>query len=111
MFRYLVAAGVQKAMPATFPAGTLTVNLLGCLVIGAFAGLAEAKQWTSPEVWLFVVTGVLGGFTTFSAFGYETFLLLREGEFGYAAASVLANVAVGFGAVGVGWATAKFFAA
>jgi CrcB protein len=110
VLRLFVATAFQKAISTSFPVGTLAVNLLGCLAIGMFAGLAEAKQWTNLEVRFFVVMGVLGGFTTFSAFGYETFLLLRANAYVFAAASVLANVVVGTVAVVVGWAVAMYFA-
>ncbi len=61
-----------------FPAGTLAVNLLGCLLIGLLAGLAEQRRVFDPQIRLFVFVGILGGFTTFSAFAYETATLLRD---------------------------------
>jgi fluoride exporter len=110
VLRYVVASGLQKGVSESFPVGTMAVNLLGCLAIGVFASVAEVKQWTSPEARLFVTTGILGGFTTFSAFGYETFRLLRESAFGFAAASVFGNVVIGTVAVGLGWMLGKTFA-
>src|SRR5262245_11880420 len=62
-----------------FPLSTLSVNLLGCLVIGILGALAEHHDLFSPALRLFLFTGILGGFTTFSAFGYETLFLLRRG--------------------------------
>jgi CrcB protein len=110
VLRYALASAVQRSAHAAFPAGTLVVNLLGCLAIGVFMSLAEAKQWMSPNIRLFVTTGILGGFTTFSAFGYETFRLLRENAYGFATANVLANVVVGTVAVGLGWSLGRFLA-
>lgn len=88
---------MHHTLSAKFPWGTFTVNLLGCLVIGLLSGLAEKFDWLSPSLRLFLLTGLLGGFTTFSAFGLETVFLLRRGEVllaaAYAAASVLLCIA------------------
>jgi fluoride exporter len=85
-----------------FPAGTFAVNVLGCLAAGALAGLAEKHGMFSPEARLLLFTGLLGGFTTFSAFGLETMHLMKRGEFGVAAANVLLSVAIGLLALWIG---------
>lgn len=96
---------VQKLDPlGTFPYGTLSVNVLGCLVIGVLGGLADARGVLGPTARLVVVLGVLGGFTTFSTFAYETLALLRDGEHLHAAANVLSSVAVSMVAVWIGYA-------
>src|SRR5437764_9405833 len=64
-----------------FPVSTFSVNIIGCFVIGLLAALAEHHDLFSPSVRLVLFTGVLGGFTTFSAFGYESVFLLRRGLF------------------------------
>src|SRR5688572_4708603 len=64
-----------------FPLGTFIVNITGCFVIGLVAGWAEKQPLVSPDVRVFLFPGILGGFTTFSAFGFETFALLRRGEY------------------------------
>ncbi len=87
-----------------FPLGTLIINLVGCLAIGLLGGLAERHHSFSPEARLFLVTGLLGGFTTFSAFGFETLYLLRRGEWGFAATYVGVSVLIGVVAVGAGLA-------
>ncbi len=80
-----------------FPLGTFLVNVLGCLIAGVLAGLVERQEWFSTDGRLFLFTGVLGGFTTFSAFGLETVYLLRRGETAiallYAVTSVLFGLA------------------
>lgn len=80
--RYGLGGLVHRQIPlSTFPFGTLVVNLVGCFGIGMIAGLAESRQFFAPEVRTFVLIGVLGGFTTFSTFGYETFALIRDTEY------------------------------
>ena len=89
-----------------FPLSTFAVNVLGCFVIGALAALVEHRDFFSPETRLFLFTGVLGGFTTFSAFGYEGMFLLRRGEVGIAIAYAGLSVVCGFAAV---WLAFKLF--
>jgi len=82
VFRYLLSGFVQKASNiVSFPVGTLSVNLIGCLVIGLLAGLSESRQLFGENARLFIFIGLLGGFTTFSTFGYEVFSFMRDGEF------------------------------
>ena len=100
--RFLLVGLVQSASGERFPFGTLAVNVLGCAVIGAVTVVAETRSGLSDGVRLFLVVGLLGGFTTFSAFGNETLALLRAGDGGSAAANVLANVVLAIGAVWVG---------
>lgn len=87
---------------ASFPTGTLAVNLLGCLCIGLIAGLLEHRESADP-LRLLIMTGVLGGFTTFSAFGLETFGLLRAHEPLMALSYVTASVIGGLALVWLGW--------
>lgn len=92
--RYLLSQAVMLKVNSSFPAGTLLVNLLGCLAIGAVYGIGEKGHITN-EWRLFLMTGLCGGFTTFSAFGLETFTLLRDGQNLYAAAYILGSVLLG----------------
>ena len=85
-----------------FPLGTFVVNVLGCLVAGLLAALAERYEFFPPEARVFLFAGLLGGFTTFSAFGLETMFLLRRGEILVAGANVAASVACGLLAFWVG---------
>ena len=89
-------SGLVQGRGAAFPWGTLAVNAIGCLLIGALF------ERVAADARAFVVVGVLGGFTTFSAFGHETVELLRGGQLNLALANVGLNVAVGIGAVVLG---------
>ena len=80
-----------------FPLATFVVNVVGCLVAGVLAGMATKLDMFSPDARLLLFTGLLGGFTTFSAFGVETVYLLRRAEYAVALAYVLASVTAGVG--------------
>ena len=85
-----------------FPFSTFAVNVLGCLAVGVLAGLAERHQAFGPDARLFLFTGLLGGFTTFSAFGLEAVYLLRRGEVATAALYAGGSVVLGIAAVWLG---------
>lgn len=85
-----------------FPAGTFAVNVIGCLAAGILAGLAEKFDFFTPDVRILLFTGLLGGFTTFSAFGLETMFLLQRREIWIAAANVFVSVAAGLLALWIG---------
>lgn len=103
MARYLFGSWVQVlSRNQNFPAGTLTVNLVGCLVIGFLSQWADARGAFSTEARAFVFIGVLGGFTTFSSFGNDTLNLARNGWMALALTNVGANVVVGLFAVWLG---------
>ena len=107
-FRFLVSGFVHRLIPAsTFPYGTLTVNVLGCLAIGFLGGMLEIRQVLGPAERLFLIVGVLGGFTTFSSFAYETLGLAHGADFARAGANVLASVVLGLGAAWLGYAAAQ----
>jgi fluoride exporter len=82
-----------------FPVSTLSVNVIGCFVIGVLAALVEHHDLFSPSIRLLLFTGLLGGFTTFSAFGYESVFLLRRGLLSTATGYVVLSVVCGLGAV------------
>jgi CrcB protein len=85
-----------------FPAGTFAVNVIGCLVAGVLAGFAERQGAFSPEARLLLFTGVLGGFTTFSAFGLETMFLLKRGEVLIAGSNIVLSIVAGLLALWLG---------
>lgn len=94
--RYLLGTWTQSLSKSIdFPYGTLTVNLIGCFVIGFLSQLAESRGAFTPESRALVFIGILGGFTTFSSFGNDTINLLRDGETFNALANIGANVIVG----------------
>ena len=104
--RYGISGLVQRQVPLThFPYGTLLVNLLGCLLAGVVAGYAESRQLFGPEIRMFVLIGILGGFTTFSTLGYETFAMLRDNNLLGAASNVGAHLILGLALVWLGYAT------
>ena len=99
--RYAVAVALPPAASGRFPVATFAVNCMGCLLIGVLAG--GLARTSAPESFrLFLMTGVLGGFTTFSAFGLESLALLRRGETMGAFLYILASVSVGVAAVWLG---------
>jgi CrcB protein len=103
--RYGLSGLVHRQLPlASFPYGTLLVNMLGCVGIGAIAGLAESRQLFGPEFRTFALIGVLGAFTTFSTFGYETLAMIRDDDYLRAAANVGLHVILGLGLVWLGYA-------
>lgn len=95
--RYRLGAFIlHRSESWPFPLSTLCINLLGCFVIGALAGLAEKYSFLTNDLRLLLFTGFLGGFTTFSAFGLEGMNLIRRGDwaiaFSYAACSVIGGL-------------------
>lgn len=105
--RYGFSGLVHRQIPlATFPYGTLAVNVLGCFAIGVMAGLADSRQLFSPELRMFALIGILGGFTTFSTFGFETFAMMRDTEYLRAAVNVGVHVIGGVTLVWLGYAIA-----
>ena len=100
------AVGLAAARwAATWPAGTLAVNVLGCLAAGLAAGLLTPSH---EGLRLFLLPGVLGGFTTFSAFGLETQQLLQKGAWPAALGYALVSICAGVGAVALGrWLSAR----
>ena len=104
MLRYLAGAGVARLASSGFPAATLGVNVLGSFAMGV---LAVTLARSSPHLAPLLLTGLLGGFTTFSAFSLETVTLIEEGRAGAAALYVAASVLLSIGALAAGLAMAR----
>jgi len=107
--RYLVSTWAAARFGAEFPYGTLIVNIVGCFIIGAFATMTTERLIISPYWRLFVTVGIVGGFTTFSSFSYETMHLLQETDVLRAFYNVGLNVIVGFSATWLGIGLARLF--
>jgi CrcB protein len=94
-----------------FPVGTLVINILGCLLMGLVAGFFAFRGHLPQEARLFLTTGILGGFTTFSAFSLDAALLWERGEVGLAALYVGASVIFSLAAVAAGLALSRLMLA
>ena len=105
--RWTLSGLVHRWAGAGFPWGTLAVNVAGCFAIGAVLHLVEDRSLLGPDARLFLVVGILGGFTTFSAFGWETFELLRSNQLGLALLNAGGSVAGGLAAVWLGRAALR----
>ncbi|MGH0031687.1 MAG: fluoride efflux transporter CrcB [Myxococcota bacterium] len=99
VLRFAVALWVDERAGIHFPWGTLAVNAAGCFGIGVLVTLADEHALVSPTLRLFLVTGLLGGFTTFSTFGMETWQLVEDGRAVAALGNALGSVAAGLVAV------------
>lgn len=100
--RYLVAGWGQKLFNGSFPAGTMIVNVVGCFLIGLLAVALADPVRVRPELRMALLVGVLGGFTTFSTFGYESFTLMGDRQFALAGMNIVASVTLGLAAVWIG---------
>jgi CrcB protein len=105
--RYWLSGVVARRYGETFPVGTLVVNAVGCLLIGFLFYLFQERYVAGQTVRTVVLVGFLGGFTTFSSYGLQTFTLLRDGEFAYAALNVVASNLLGILLVWGGYTLAK----
>ena len=103
ILRYWFSTAVQNwFVRASFPAGTLFVNVVGCLLIGFLSQFADSRGAFSPETRSLVLIGLMGGFTTFSTFSNESIDLLRTGQSAAAMANLGMHVLLGLGAVWLG---------
>jgi len=107
LFRYWLSGVVARQYGETFPWGTLVVNLVGCFLAGAVFYVAEERFLISPTLRTVILIGFLGGFTTFSSYGLQTFTLLREGEIGWAAFNIAASNVLGLTMVWTGYVISK----
>ena len=106
--RYMVAGWVHRIPgTSTFPHGTLVVNVIGCLLLGFLGGWAEHRQVLSASTRLFLMVGVLGGFTTFSTFAFETLAFAHSSDAARAFANIALQVVLGLGAAWLGYTGAR----
>jgi CrcB protein len=107
MLRYAISLIIGRHVPITFPLGTFLVNISGCFMIGVFYSLAARYSGFNPEWRLLLITGICGGYTTFSTFSYDGLILLREGSNLYFMLYVLGSVVLGLLATFAGAAIFK----
>jgi fluoride exporter len=105
--RYLVAILFSSQISSVFPFATLTVNIVGCFLIGILFALSDRGNVLSPEWRILLTTGFCGGFTTFSTFSYESLRLMQDGEYLYLAAYVFISVFIGLTATYLGIALVR----
>jgi CrcB protein len=107
--RFAVHHWVQKIwLPGVFPFGTLTVNMLGCLLIGLVIGLSDLRGLLDQQWRLFLAVGVLGGFTTYSSFAYENLSLLSGAEFLKLGINIVVQLSLGLLLAWVGYQVSRF---
>jgi len=107
LLRYWLSGLVARQYGETFPWGTLVVNLVGCFLAGAVFYVTEERFLISPTLRTVILIGFLGGFTTFSSYGLQTFTLLRDGEIGWAAVNIAASNVFGLLMVWTGYVVSK----
>jgi len=108
-FRYWLQGAVYRFMGTEFPYGTLLVNVLGCFAIGLLMAVFEDRFAVNSGLRLFLTIGILGGFTTYSSFSYETVSMLREGSYLAGTANVVYTTLNCLGAAWVGGVIGKLF--
>ena len=107
LLRYWLSGLVARQYGETFPWGTLAVNLIGSFLAGAMYYLADERFLIPPTLRTIILIGLLGGFTTFSSYGLQTFTLLRDGEIGWAAINIAASNVFGLLMVWTGYVLSK----
>ena len=105
--RYLASTAIMNRYPGRFPLGTLIVNVTGCFLIGAILTSITQKTTPNPNWQLFLVVGLLGGYTTFSGFAWETFMSARNGSPWVGLLNVISSVILGYFAVWLGVISVK----
>jgi fluoride exporter len=107
VLRYWLSGLVARQYGEAFPWGTMAVNMVGCFLTGAIFYLTEERFLVNPSVRTVILVGLLGGFTTFSSYGLQTFTLLRDGEFGLATLNVATSNVLGLLMVWAGYVLGK----
>jgi fluoride exporter len=107
--RYLLSGWLDRKAGGTFPAGTLAVNLAGCFIAGFLFHWTEERFLVDPVLRAALLIGFLGGFTTFSSFGLQTFTLLRDGEYWFAVLNFAVTNLAGLFLVWAGYVFSKLW--
>jgi CrcB protein len=106
--RYLLQGAVYRFTGSAFPYGTIVVNVLGCFLIGLLMSSLEERFLAAPPLRIFLTIGILGGFTTFSSFSYETMVLLREGDLMAGGLNIIASMVLCLGATWLGLGLGRY---
>jgi fluoride exporter len=109
VMRYALQGWVQRAAASTFPLGTLVVNVIGCILIGFLTAFLTGPYLVREEYRVGLTVGILGGFTTFSAFGFETFMLASDRQYWFAVLNAVLSCVLGFLAVWIGSRVAVYW--
>lgn len=109
VIRYLVTIQSTKMINSDFPLGTLIVNVVGGFLIGMIAELSISTDLISPELKLFLTTGIMGGLTTFSTFSLETINLISSGRYFFGIANIFLNLSLSLGGVVLAKSLCKLF--
>jgi fluoride exporter len=107
--RYWLSGLVYARFGTAFPYGTLVVNIVGCILIGFLMSLLEDRFLVYPSVRIFLTIGILGGFTTFSSFSFETLTLFQDGQILYGTANIFVSIITCVGGAWIGFSLGKFF--
>ncbi len=107
ILRYLTTVLIEKYFTSLFPLATFLVNIIGCLMIGVTMGILEKNEMMNSNIKWFLVTGFCGGFTTFSAFGFENIRLLQNGNIFLAFVYISASIILGLSSVWLGFSLVK----
>jgi len=108
--RYVISLFTEsKVLESGFPVGTFIVNMIGCFLIGLMLAIFDHNEWVNPEFRLFLFTGILGAFTTFSAFANDSLLLIQSDEFLYSLINISGQIIVGIMLVWLGYQVLRLF--
>jgi CrcB protein len=107
--RYWLSGWVPGKIESDLPLGTLAVNILGCFLIGLLMSAFEERFLTQPSLRVFLTVGILGGFTTFSTFSFETVALIRDGEVLFATMNILVSIVTCIGGTAMGMYIGRLF--
>lgn len=107
--RYWLSGWVPRRIESDLPIGTLAVNILGCFLIGLLMSAFEDRFLAQPSIRVFLTIGILGGFTTFSTFSFETVALIRDGEVLFATFNILLSIVTCIGGTAIGMYIGRLF--
>ena len=105
--RFALSTAVLRMSGSLFPFGTFVVNLVGCVAFGAIVGAAEHRVVLAPDARAFLLVGIMGGFTTFSSYAYESLALLQDGQLAAASVNIVGQVVAGLAGLWLAFALSR----